>query len=98
MVSIAALLMKTSDISQTPIVKKFGVRGAKLYARIWFSVLYLTLVAVTAGFWFVGPEFVAGWPRIVVGSFVGALIVFAASLLTRMYLRFLAEMNQLEKG
>ena len=90
--------MKTSDISQTPIVKKFGVRGAKLYAKIWFSVLYLMLVAVTAGFWFVGPEFTTGWRRIVVGSFVGALVVFAASLLTRMRLRFLAEMNQLEKG
>jgi uncharacterized BrkB/YihY/UPF0761 family membrane protein len=89
--------MKTSDISQTPIVKKFGVRGAKLYFKIWFSVLYLMLVAVTAGFWFVGPEFAAGWRRIVIGSFVGALVVFAASLLTKMRLRFLAEMNQLEK-
>ncbi len=77
-------------------VKRFGIRGAKLYAKIWFSILYLMLVAVTAGFWIVGPEFAAGWRRIVVGCFVGALIVFAASLLTRMRLKFLAEIEQLE--
>jgi hypothetical protein len=88
--------MKTSDISQTPIVKRLGIRGAKRYAKIWFSILYLMLVAVTAGFWIVGPEFAAGWRRIVVGCFVGALIVFAASLLTRMRLKFLAEIEQLE--
>jgi hypothetical protein len=90
--------MNTSDISQTPIVKKFGVRGAKLYMKIWFSFFYLMLVAVTAGFMFVGPEFAAGWRRIVVGSFVAILVIFAASLLTRMHLRFLAEINQLEKN
>ena len=88
--------MKTSDISQTPIVKRFGVRGAKLYAKIWFSVLYLMLIAITAGFWIVEPEFAAGWRRILVGCFVGALVVFAASLLTRMRLKFLAEIEQLE--
>jgi hypothetical protein len=33
--------MKTPDIAQMPIVKRFGVRGAKLYAKIWFSILYL---------------------------------------------------------
>ena len=88
--------MKTPDIAQTAIVKRFGVRGAKLYAKIWFSILYLMLVAVAAGFWIVGPEFSAGWRRIVVGCFVGALIVFAASLLTRMRLKFLAEIEQLE--
>jgi len=88
--------MKAPDISQTPIVKRFGVRGAKLYGKVWFSILYLMLVAVTAGFWLVGPEFAAGWRRILVGCFVGALIVFAASLLTRMRLRFLAEIAELE--
>jgi hypothetical protein len=88
--------MKTPDIAQTPIVKRFGIRGAKLYAKIWFSILYLMLVAVTAGFWIIGPDFAAGWRRIVVGCFVGALIVFAASILTRMRLKFLAEIEQLE--
>ena len=88
--------MKAPDISQTPIVKRYGVRGAKLYAKIWFSILYLMLVAVTAGFWIVGPELAAGWRRIIVGCFAGALIVFAASLLTRMRLKFFAEIEQLE--
>jgi hypothetical protein len=88
--------MKTPDISQTPIVKRFGVRGAKLYGKVWFSILYLMLVAVNAGLWFVGPEFAVGWRRMVVGCFVGALVVFAASLLSRMRLEFLAEMADLE--
>ena len=58
--------------------------------------MYLALVAITAGFWIVGPEFPEGWRRIFVGCFVGALVVFAASLLTRMRLKYLAEIEQLE--
>ena len=88
--------MKTSDISQTPMVKRYGVRGAKFYARIWFSFLYLMLIAVTAGFWLVGPEFAEGWRRILAGCFIGTLVVFAASVLTRMHLKFLAEIERLE--
>ena len=94
--SIAAQFMKAPDISQTPIVKRFGVRGAKLFAKIWFSIMYLALVAITAGFWIVWPEFVEGWSRIFMGCFVGALVVFAASLLTRMRLKYLAEIAELE--
>jgi hypothetical protein len=93
---VAALFMKTPDISQTPIVKRFGVRGAKLFAKIWFSIMYLALVAISAGFWIVWPEVVEGWRRIFVGCFVGALVVFAASLLTRMRLQYLAAIEQLE--
>jgi hypothetical protein len=88
--------MKAPDISQTPIVKQFGVRRAKLLAKIWFSIMYLALVAITAGFWIVGPEFPEGWRRIFVGCFVGTLVVFAASLLTRMRLKFMAEIERLE--
>ncbi len=88
--------MKAPDISQTPIVKRFGVRRAKLMAKIWFSIMYLALVAITAGFWMVGPEFPEGWRRIFVGCFVGAVVVFAASLLTRMRLKFVAEIDRLE--
>lgn len=88
--------MKAPDISQMPIVKRFGVRGARLFAKMWFSIMYLALVAVTAGFWIVGPEFPEGWRRILLGCLVGALVVFAASLLTRMRLKLLAEIAELE--
>ena len=91
------MTMKTADIAQTPIVKRFGVRGAKLYAKMWFSILYLMLIALTAGFfWFVGSDFAEGWRRLVVGCVVGTLVVVATSLLTRMRLQFLAEIEQLE--
>ena len=88
--------MKTSDISQTPIVKRYGARGARLFSKLWFSTLYLILIAITAGLWLVGPEYATGWRRLVAGCFVGALVVFAASFLTRMRLNFLAELEQLE--
>ena len=88
--------MKTSNIAQTPIVKRFGIRGAKLYAKIWFSILYLMLIAITAGLWIMSPEFAGGWNRIFIGCIVGALVVFAASLLTRMRLKFMAEIERLE--
>ena len=93
---VAAPFMSAPDISQTPIVKRFGVRGAKLFAKIWFSIMYLALVGITAGFWIVWPEFVEGWSRLCMGCFVGTLVVVAASLLTRMRLKYLAAIEQLE--
>ncbi len=91
-----ALLMKTSDISQTPLIRRFGLRGGKLFAHLWFSVLYVFLVALAAALPVVGPQVPAGWRRIVVGCIAGALIVLAASLLTRMRLEFLAAIERLE--
>jgi prepilin signal peptidase PulO-like enzyme (type II secretory pathway) len=88
--------VKKPDIAQTPIVKWFGIRGAKLYVKILFSILYLMLIALTAGLWIVGPVFPNGWCRIVLACFIGGLIVFAVSLLTRMRMKFLAEIEQLE--
>jgi hypothetical protein len=88
--------MKAPDITQSPMFKRYGVRGLKLFAKIWFPVLYLMLIAVTAGFLIVGQEFAGGWRRIFLSCFVGTLIVFASSLLTRMRLKFLAEIEQLE--
>lgn len=96
----AALLMKTSDlsqsISQSLIFKRFGVRGARFFVKIWFSIMYLILVAATATFWFVGAEPGTGWRRIFVGCLIGALIVLTSSLLTQVLLRFLAGIEQLE--
>jgi len=88
--------MTAPDITQSLIFKRYGVRGLKLFAQIWFPIIYLMLIAITAGFWIYDPEFAEGRHRILIGCFVGALIVFAASLLTRMRLQFLAEIKQLE--
>jgi len=89
--------MKASDISRTPLVQRYGVRGAKLFARIWFSLLYLLLVTLAAGLWIVGPEFSQGGRRILIGGLTAALLVLAASLLTRMRLRYWEEIDRLER-
>ena len=89
--------MKTSDISETQMVRRYGLRGAKLFAWIWFPLMYVFLIAVTAGLWTVGPEFVAGWHRVFFGCFIGALTVVAASMLTRMRLQYLAAIERIER-
>ena len=91
-----ALLMNTSESSEAQFVRRYGMRGAKLFARIWFPLMYVFLIALTAGLWTVGPEFVAGWRRVFLGCLIGALVVVAASLLTRMRLQYMAAIKRLE--
>ena len=88
--------MKTSDISQTSLVRKYGVRGAKLYLRLWFPFMYVLLISFTTALWVVAPELAKGWRRAFFGCLVCGLTVLAASLLTRMRLGFLAGVELLE--
>ena len=89
--------MKTTlDMSETQLVRRYGVRGAKLFARVWFPLLYVSMIALAGGLWVVGPEFTTGWRRIFCGCLIGALTVVAASLLTRMRLQYLAAIGLLE--
>jgi len=90
--------MKPTDVAQTPIMKRYGARGARIFGRIWFSTMYLALMAIVAGWWMLGPEMAAGWRRAVAACFVGALAVLATSLLTRMHLKYRAEIDQCESG
>jgi len=79
-------------------MKRYGPRGARVFGRIWFSMMYLTLIAIVAGWWMVGPEIPGGWRRTVIACFVGTLAVLAAALLTRMQLKYRAEIDQFEAG
>lgn len=89
--------MKTFDISDAPVVRKYGVRGAKVFARLWFSFMYVLLIAVTAASWVLAPEMATSrGDRIFLGCVFGGLTVVAASVLTRMFLGLLAEIKQLE--
>ena len=89
-------LMKLTDISQTALVRRYGIRGAKLFARLWFPLLYVVLVALTAALWVVGADLVAGWRRIAFGALIAIFAVVAASLLTRMRLEYYAAIEGLE--
>jgi len=90
--------MKTSDLSTTPLVRKYGLRGAKFFARVWFPFLYALLIALIAASWAAAPELATGWKRIIFGCLVGGLTVLAASFLTRMRLGYLADIERLESG
>ena len=41
--------MKAYDISDILMVRKYGVRGAKMCARLWFPVTYFLIAALSAG-------------------------------------------------
>ena len=90
--------MRTSDISNTPLVRKYGVRGAKLVARFWFPLLYVLLIAPTAALCALAPQLATGWRRILFGCLVSGLTGLAASLLTQMRLGYLAAIERLEAG
>lgn len=93
---VAFLIMNTPDISQTPLVRRYGLRGASLFARLWFPLLYLALVGLGATQWFVGQDVVKGWRRVFIGCLSAALVVTAASILTRMRLQYLAGIEMLK--
>jgi fumarate reductase subunit C len=84
--------MKPTDFSQTPLVRRYGVRGAKLYARIWFPFLYVLLVAISAGLW-------ANYSDSLSAEFlilIVMLTLLAASLLTRMWINYVSAIERIE--
>ncbi len=89
--------MKNHDISQTPLVRRFGVRGAKLFARIWFTVLYLVLVGLVTKLWLVSPEASEGPRRLIFGGLVGGFAILATVLLTKMRLEYWSSIQRLNK-
>jgi hypothetical protein len=88
--------MKVHDISGTPLVKRYGVRGARMFVRIWFPVVYALIVLLLLLFFFLGSELARGWRGILLGGFVSVLAVIAIAVLTRMRLEFLASIDALE--
>ena len=88
--------MKTADLSVTGLVQKYGARGARRFARVWFPAMYAMLTSSTAGLWIFGSEFTGGWQRTLLGFIIATLVVAAASVLTRMRLEFLTGIEQLE--
>jgi hypothetical protein len=90
--------MKKSDISESLLVRKCGVRRAEVCGRIWFGFMYVLLTAITAASWVLAPELASSrGDRILLGCLVGGLTVLAASVLTRMHLEYFDKIRELEK-
>ncbi len=88
--------VKTPDTAQKELIRRYGVRGVKVFAGIWFAVLYGMLTACGAGLWMLAPEATDTWRRVLFGTLVAILVIVAASVLTRMRLRYFAGIERLE--
>ena len=88
--------MKLSDLLWTPIVRRFGTRGARWYGRAVFAWLYALLIYFTAKLFIYGQDFTftATWRRVVFGSLVAVLVVIAASILTKMRIEYFASIER----
>lgn len=89
--------MKTHDISNTPLVQRFGIGGAKLFARIWFPVAYLTIIVLVTLLWNAVSDAILGSDRLVFGTIVTTFAVMATTIITRMRLQYWASIEKLEK-
>ncbi len=87
--------MKTPDRSKTTIVRKYGVRGARRFASIWFPIRYASLTGFTAGLWILSPQFTGTWRRALLGSIFALLVIVAATVLTRIRSPYLASIKEL---
>ena len=80
-------------------MQRWGVRAARWYGRVLFACLYLLLIGTAAMLWFYHEEFngVGIGRRIILGLVMGIMIVTGASVLTRMWLRYSANIDRYEK-
>jgi hypothetical protein len=92
--------MKLSDLLWTPIVRRFGARGARWYGRVVFAWLYAMLIFFTARLWIHSQDFAsAGTVRgVLFGSIVAVLVVVAASMLTKMRIEYFASIERFVSG
>ncbi len=88
--------MITHDISQTPLVRRYGVRGARLFAGIWFPAVYLAIISLVTKLWMVSGEIGEGPRRLIFGGLVAGFAVLATALLTKMRLEYWASIEKLE--
>ncbi len=84
--------MNTYDISKTPLVQRYGVRGARFFVRIWFPFMYVLLICISAGLWIN----YSSSPSTDLQILIVTLLVVAAYLLTRMWIKYVTAIERLE--
>ena len=94
--SFLSICTKRINLAETPAVRRWGVAGARRFWLGWGAFMYL-LLALISGYGLSGVVMLDDErsARFIIYTAV-ALIVLAASLLTRMLMRVLAELRSLE--
>lgn len=91
------MTVKAHYLTNTPLVRRFGIRGAKLFARIWFPAAYLVIIVLVTILWLAVSDAIPGSDRLVFGAIVTTFAVMATAVLTRMRLEYWASIEKLEK-
>jgi hypothetical protein len=88
--------MKSRDITQTPIFRKYGAKGMRRYFIVWGAFMYSFLIFISVrGLYALMQIMDEPGSRILLFAAV-ILIVAAASLLTRMLISTFSELRALE--
>ena len=87
--------MKVHDISDTLVVRRFGTRGARLFGRLWFSLVYAVFVSAE-----IAILSFAGWldtPGLWTISLASLIIIIGVALVTKMQLEYWHSIHELER-
>jgi hypothetical protein len=96
--------MKSRDITQTPIFRKYGAKGMRRYCIVWGAFMYLLLISISGGGFYGLMQIIdelglriTQEPGLSILLFAAiALIVAAASLLTKMLIGIFNELRASE--
>jgi hypothetical protein len=88
--------MKSRDITQTPVFRKYGIKGMRRFCIVWGTFMYLFLIFISVrGLYALMQIIDEPGSRILLFTAV-ILIVTAASLITRMLIGTFSELRALE--
>jgi hypothetical protein len=87
---------KRVNLTQSPLFRKYGAKGMRRFYIVWGTIMYLLLISISfRGLYALMQIIDEPGPRVLLFVAV-ALIVVAASLLTRMLIGIFSELRALE--
>ena len=86
-----------ADLTKTALYDKFGIRGLKLFARIWFPIVYgflLVLAALTEWHFL----FLPASRSLFISVLIIVLVLIALTILTKMFREFTEGIHLMESA